>query len=113
MDLCAHYRTRSVIEIIIVEAGTDAVRLARVLTFEMVCPEIMLAHEKGLQRRKRRIFIRPDIAGYEETGGGIGLVLKRERIERQHVSKGTAVPVIKWPVPSFARRSAARISSDP
>ena len=29
----------------------------------MICPEIMLAHEKGLQRREDRIFIRPHIAG--------------------------------------------------
>src|SRR5205823_2451525 len=66
LDLRAYHRPGSEIESIIVEC--------RIADFELVCPKIMLAHEKGLQRGKGAVFVYPHVATEEKSGAAAGLV---------------------------------------
>jgi len=77
LDLRTHYRPGPEIESIIVEC--------RIADFELVCPKIMLAHEKGLQRGKGAVFVYPHVATEEKSGAAAGLVSEPVQVKRQKV----------------------------
>src|SRR4029077_3767642 len=77
LDLRAHHRPGAEIKSVIVEC--------RIADFELVCPKIMLAHEKGLQCGKGAVFVHPHVATEEKSEAAAVWDREAVEVERQEI----------------------------